>query len=430
MKFLCILKHYMKGIRFPVLILAVMLTWAMLSGVIAIAKLQNIRSDVRAFYGADAENLYVLNSFSNPSALSIGENEDLTQKMEAALEDQEAVEQVYTVRVVNPVLYNGISISIVLYEPGMLNAIPGLKKLGIDFGKQADGCILGSKVFAGIETGDVIQLSFSNQAMDSEKLSFPVAGQLKSPYRRLSLSLSATTLYAEDLFETGDTILMQSTDAVMEQLESVAKRIDYDKNLIVQFKPGVSETEKSRILTEIAPDYLYHSLEDVIGVSKAQISRTLKQELPLPIFLAIVALVAYLSLVILSIKKKERDLAVLALCGCSTRKCLMISLCSFQNFLVLPIIINSAFVIFWQKIQWVEVFSKIVADNPAIMHDQESLTKLHTIISVLDSNITVDNSGFVIIILYYLITCAIAFFAVAGAAKRKSPRDQLRGVLQ
>lgn len=433
MKFLRILKHYMKGIRLSALVLTIMMTWAMLSGVIAIAKLQNIRSDVRALSGADSENLYILNNFSSMKSLMLGDDRDMAKDTEAALEAHAAIEQVFTVRVVNPVIYNGSAISIVLYEPEMLEALPGLKKLGIDFSDQPNGCILGSKTFSGLDIGDTIQLNFSKQVMDPKSASFPVAGHLNSPYRRLGLSVSATTLYAADLFEDGDTILMQSTDRVMEQLESVAKRIEYDRNLIVQFKSGISDAEKEQVLTEIAPDYLRFSLDEVIGNAEAQISKTLKQELPFPTFLAISSLVAYLSLVILSFKKKEKDAAILALCGCSIRKQTALAFCAFQLFSLFPILINIAFVILWPKIQWMSslaLYTKLGISAETIMANPDFFGWMDQALFNLEHGITVDNSGFIVIALYYIITCAIALAAAIGAAKKKSPLNYLRGVTQ
>lgn len=428
MKFLRILRQYMKGIRLSAFVLTVMLTWAMISGVVAIAKLQNIRSDVRALSGADSKNIYILNNFASSQSLVLGSNRDMVKNTEAALEAQDAIDQVFTVRVVNPVIYNGSTISIVLYEPEMFEALPGLKKLGIDFDDQPDGCILGSKTFLGYNIGDRIQLNFSKQVMNPKLASFPVAGHLKSPYRKLVLSLSATSMAAADLFEDGDTILMQSTDRVMEQLESVVKRIEYDRNLIVKFKKGVSDAEKERIFTEIVPDYLPFCLDDLIRNTESQISTTMKQELPFPVFLATSSLIAYLSLVVLTFKKKERDLAIMTLCGCSARKRTAITFCSFQVFSLFPILINIGFVLLWQKIQWMDIYRSFIFSNEAIMENQELVTKLQTLCHIFDNSITVDNSGFIIISLYYLFTCVIALSVSIGTVKKNSPLNYLRGV--
>jgi hypothetical protein len=81
-------------------------------------------------------------------------------KQAEGLKGNPAVKSVLFIKSVNPESYHGTGISILLYSDALLEAFPELKKYGVDFGNDPDdmACILGSRIFEGVKTGDSIDL--------------------------------------------------------------------------------------------------------------------------------------------------------------------------------------------------------------------------------------------------------------------------------
>lgn len=417
MKFVSIIRYYLKGIRLSASVLSLMLLWAMLSGVILYGSVQHVYSDITSLQSDQTENTSILMYFSNLEQIQTGSFEKYTKSVEAALEADERVEQVFCVRVVNPVSYNEVSTSIILYEPEMLDAFPQLKKNGIDFSDSPNGCILGSKQFNKLKTGDMIELEIRNQ-----KVQFPVAGRLDSPYRRLSLSVSSTIPRAEYLFSEGDVIIMQDTQQVMEQLAELDASVAYNQNLIVRFKEGLIPQEKDAVLSELANKYLAYSFEEMFENSNLFAENTLKQKVPQPLFLAITAMAAYFSIMILSLKKKEKDMAVLCLCGMSRKKYGTVVFAVCQLFVFLPILICIGFLLIWPEVQWnfsVLFFSTYTASA--------KLGSLLLRLGYYLDSITVNISCLPVVIVYYAVTVLISLGITIGSMARHTPLTYLRG---
>ena len=338
--------------------------------------------------------------------------------MEAALEADERVEQVFTVRIVNPVSYEGSGISIVLYEPEMLDAFPQLKKNGVDFSESPNGCILGSKQFNKLKTGDMIELRIRNR-----DIQIPVAGKMDSPYRRVSLATSSTIPRAEYLFSEGDVIIMQETPQVMEQLTELNASIAYDQNLIVRFSSGVTEQEKEEILSDLSGEYLAYSFEEMFENSNVTAEKNLKQKLPQPLFLAISAFVAYFSIMILSLKKKEKDMAVLRLCGMSRKKYGTVVFTICQLFVILPVLLCVIFLLVWPELQW--SLSELLI---GYYTESQTLSSVLMRVGLYIDDIKVDMGCLPVVLGYYTLTVLISLGITVGSVARHTPLSYLRGV--
>lgn len=427
MKFVILLHKYMKNVRLSALVLALMMAWAVFSGMIAYGRAESVLSDTSVLSSAATENAYMLMQFPSREDIMTGADQDKAEEMEGLLESEPIVEHIFSIRVANPVSYNGYDISIILYEPEMLAFFPELNRMGIDFSENPDGCILGSKTFAALNTGDTIELNFSKTITNPKLAAFPVAGHITPPYRRMSFTTSASKPYAGDLFDEGDVVIMQATDTVMEQINAYARRIECDTNLMVVFREGTTQEEQEALLRRVAPAWFVAPLEQILSNSKQITENTLKQELPQPLFLAGASLVAYLSIVVLTLKKKEKDIAVLYLCGASRRRCAMLSFTAFQLIALFPVAANAVVVYFWPSLSWNST-SYLPMDTSTALGVY--LTDyIRFLLRILEET-KLGVSSLWIILGYYLITVAISVAVTIGTMKKHTPITYLKGASQ
>lgn len=414
MKFIRILHNYLKGIRLSAAVLAVMMTWAMVCGVIVFGKVQHINGDLNALSGANTQNAYLLLYFSSESDIKTGADLVYAQKTEPLLEAEAAVKAVFSVRLAAPVTYEGERVNLVLYEPEMLHLFPALKKTGMDFTGNPNGCILVGDRFQALKPGDTIPLQASGREVE-----FPVNSRLPASYKRFNMTRSSTYLTASDLFtDSGDTILMQATEEVMTRLEGFTKRLQYNCNMIAVFQEGTSQAEVDALLAEKAGKYLAYPLSQVLDNSRTMSENTLKKELPQPLFLAVSSMVAFLSIAVLTIQKKKRDISFLYLCGASRRKCGLVVFTAFQIFMAVPVLLNVLLILGWQRMLRF-LLSLIRFPNLWLFFD---------VLFFRATNIAVDSSCLWVVFGYYLGTTAIALAVTLRSMARHTPVTYLRGV--
>lgn len=433
MKFLSLLGKYLKGIRLSALFLALMMTWTIFTGMLAYGQSEYLLSDRKVIESADTHNAYMLMYFPSGEEVISGDSAEKTKQTEAVLEQEALIEHVFSIRVANPVNYEGYGISIVLYEPEMLDFFPELQKLGFDFADCPDGCILGSKTFKSLDAGDTITLNFSNNVMSPKQASFPVAGHISAPYRQLDFSASATTPYAGDLLSQQEAVIMLATDTVLEKLEPLVRRMEHDRNLLVVFEDSTGAQEQMQLLQELAPDYYPVALDQIVENSKKAAADTLKKEMPQPLFLTVSSLAAYLSVLILTFKKKEKDMAVMQLCGGSRRTCGLLTFAVFQLISLLPVLLNVGIVQLWPYTSRLDrIFSDLLF-SISLGPNASSLQPLFYFIAhiqgVLDQS-RLTASSYLVILGYYGITTVIALLVTVGTMKRHTPISYLKGASQ
>ncbi len=424
MKFLHTLWNYQKGIRLSSFVLALLLVWAIMAGVLTYAQVQNLTTGLQVLKSAQSENTYFSMHFSTGDEIVSGDDQEMTKDLEATLEAEEMVETVFSVRTVSPVAYKSEGITITLYEPEMLAFFPALKQLGIDFSQEPNGVILGSTIFSDIAAGETVTLNFSKQANNPKAQAFPVAGNRRTPCLKMTLSSASTALIAANLFVEGGSVLMQSTEQVMDQLKGYARRIEYDCSLIVVFKEGYAEEECRALLSRLAPSNMTLSLGEVIENSKSSVSNTFKQQLPQPLFLAISSLFAYFSILILNFKKKERELSIVYILGGSRKKCAMLSLAHFLSSAAVPLLLSSLFVLFWSNLErYLE----------SLKHLFDAGSSLYRVFNILSIQANIDGIGpscLIIIGAYLAITVCIALAVTLGAMSRHTPLTYMKGASQ
>ena len=414
MKYIRILHFYLKGIRLLAAVLCVLMTWAMICGVMVFGKIQYINADLAVLKQSAWERAFLLQYLTSTGSFLSGADQASAQNLEETLEIEDTVEQVFTIRTANPVSYQGDSISITLYEPEMLAFFPELNNQGVDFTAFPEGCILASRRFSGLHSGDAIDLSFG-----SKQAAFAVAGHIDKPYHRLSLATSSTLPHVRLMFTEGDAVIMQASDKVLAQLSTLASRIEYDCNLIVVFKEGVSPEKQMRLLSQAAPDYIKSPFGEIIQNSEEDITRTLKSELPLPVFLAVSAFVSYFSILVLTVEKKKKNISILYLCGYSRKKCGVVAFSAFQIFMVLPVLLCLMLVWIWPGIDW----SMLMHGDFTINTKSNIPFYLYSILK----NVKISEASGFVILLYYAISVVIAGLVSCISTAAYTPITYLRG---
>lgn len=286
----------------------------------------------------------------------------------------------------------------------------------MDFSSAPDGCILGSTLFGKLGKGDTISLEIAGK-----KVTFPVAGRLNYPYRRMGLTTSATKLLASDLFQEGDAILMQRTDSVMAIIEEYAKSINCQQNVIVRFKKEATQTQREELLRQVAPLSVLQNFSDIWEFSNEIAESSIKTKMPLPLFLAVSATMAFFSILVLTFHKKRRDTALLYLCGCSRKKCGLLVFSTFQLVALPAIVFSVGYIYLWPYIQWKRMAFKLF--------EVGGMNKIFLFFDRMGS-ISVTPDCLIIVLIYYLVTLLISVGVAIWSMVKYSPTAYLRGVLK
>lgn len=402
MKLLKVIWEHTKGARASYLLLAVMMTFSLFVTVMLFGYLNCMRSCYDILRNNRMGEAYYITSqdFIDQLMHSGGELDysEIRETLEALKEDS-AVRRVLTVQTVDPVSYNGTRVSILLYNDDLLQAFPALKKLGIDFSRNPDGCILGSKLFQHVRTGQTLSLRFYYPEPHTE--SFPVAGHMRAPYQYLDFRVSGTAITGTDLFSSGGMILMRESEALLTRLKEVAK-VNPKYTFIIEFDGKATPERKAEILEELEMKGPCPSLDSILERSEKSLRENLKAKLPLPIFLLVISTFSYFSTVILTFRKKEKERAVLYLCGCDKKRLARVTFWTLNGAAVLPVLLNLLFVWISPELDW-----------RGILNLEDYL---------------IDGSAVWLIVGYYLVTAGIAVLTVRSGMARHTPLTYLREV--
>lgn len=425
MKFLQTLHQFRKGIRLHSFVLAVLMTWAMLCSIVVFGRIQYYSADLDAVSGTDTENTYLL--------LGSPLKEESLSAAETTLMADPLVKAVYSIQAVELLFYEGRPVEVYLYQPEMVEAFPKLKDLGIDFSADPNGCILGKLFHSGNE---ITLTSEKGEAV------FPVAGRLTSPYRYLAL----TECYSDygnfpngpalgDLFRDTPAILLPQTREVMEKISALEPITRTPANLLVTFHSGSSTEAQEALLdgTNLASNYIF-PLAELTDAALAQRSETLKLELPQPLLLAVTSMVAYLSMTVLILQKKQPALAQMYLCGASRRRCGAVVFTAIQLICLFPVICSTAFILIWPRLYWPALHPLNVAVNGHFtqwLYNQPGLVSLwSSLYRFLGSTVTIRPSCLLVVLGYWLLTAAISLALTIGFMKKHTPLTYLKGATQ
>lgn len=415
MRFLYLLHKHMGGVRLYALFLVIMLFFAMVSCCVAVGEVQYAAADLNVIKDAKGKNAYLLTYFPKASDITTGLDSKRAEKLQVQLETHENVKDTFGIRVANTASYEGEEFSVILYEPGMLSFFPKLKELGFDFSMNPDGCILAGSQFDTLRKETAVTLRFGK-----EQVTLPVLNRLDQPYRHLSFGVSSTNLAAQDLFTDGAAVFMQSTDSVMEMLENKARRISCSSNLIVVFDASVEEQAVQQMITEMAPEYTMLSFDKIIADSEQLLRKEMVESVPIPAFLTITSFYSFFSIAVLTVKKKQKELAYVFLCGGSRRSCRWLSLGVCQVYALIPLLLTSLVVWLWPIIPWVSIRMELLYAEE-INYTLLSLVRLFM-------SFRLDHHGLWVASMYYLFVVCLSVAVTHFSMKRHTPLTFLRGV--
>ena len=405
----------MRGVRLYALFLVIMLFFAMVSGCIAVGEVLYANADLAVIRAAKGKNAYLLTYFPKASDIVTGLDSKRSEKLQVQLEAHENVKDTFGIRVANTASYDGEEFSIVLYEPGMLSFFPKLKELGFDFSTDPDGCVLAGSQFDTLRKGAAVTLRIGK-----EQVTLPVLNRLDQPYRHPSFGVSSTNLTAQDLFVDGAAVFMQSTDSVMEMLESKVRRISCSSNLIVVFDASVEEQAVQQMITEMAPEYTTLSFDKIIADSEQLLRKEMVESIPIPAFLTITSFYSFFSIAVLTHKKKQKELAYVFLCGGSHRSCRWLSLGVCQVYALIPLFLTSLVVWLWPNIPWVNIRTELLLA-------EETNFALISLIRLFMS-FRLDHRCLWVAPMYYLVVVCLSVAVTHFSMKRHTPLTFLRGV--
>jgi len=420
MKLLTILQNYRKGARLSSLFLVVLMSWSLFQGIFVYGRYQNQITNTAIFKSAETDNAYYLQFFLNAGDMLEDLDIKAAEKAVEALRQNSQVKYVFTIQYAAPFPYNSTNTSIILYDPEMLEFFPKLKNIGIDFSQNPDGVILGSDLFSDLKVGEQI---------DYGTCAFPISGKLSNPYAIMAFNTASSQMSVNNLFHAaGDSVIMQATDTVVAQLEATKCRMQISSNFVVVFRDGVSLEEQEAILNTDAPKHVPVSFDQILENTEPSMKKALAQEIARPLFLAIASMIAFLSILILTFKKKEKEMAIWYVCGGSSKKCGLVNFLYFGILALIPVLLNVALIMYWPHINWVAVNKLIVSMDLQEKLSEANYIKLLGSISYFRSRFKVDNNCLSIVYIYYGVSILIALGATVGSMRKHSPLTYLRGV--
>lgn len=413
MKSVTILHRFYKGIRLPAILLSVIMTWAIFCGLMACGRTLHIQKDMAALRSPVGDDLLFLIYFPGKEEMMMNAGPKYAAEFEKEYEALPYIQQIFSVKVAPSVECSGKNSSIVIYEPGFTEAFPNLKTLGIAFADStADGCVA-PRGFAS-EDGNV------HICVKDTEVSLPLAGYLSSANRYFALTNSATTITASDFFVDGEILIVQGTEANMQTLNTLGNRVQYNSNLVVRFSEDATPEERSAFIQEASYRYIPFTYRQVMEKTQERVTTALKQNLPLPVFLAISSFFAYVSVTVLCIQSREKLFATMYLCGYPPRRCGIIAAIGCQLPAVPAIVLNTALVLIWPRIPW---------GRGRLLTASWAQGKLYSLLFYLFSlfeSISLTKECFAIILCYAAVTAALSFGVVFFTLRRHSPISFLR----
>ncbi len=389
MKQLFKIKLYFSEIKVFTIFLVFLLSLTIWNSVLAVASIYGEVIDYRLIYKNTLKDAYYY--MSSSVIVYPKEMESIKNKLYSS----GTVEDVYSVGIGGDISIDDNRYTLIMYEPGLYNVFPLLKQMGADFSKNSEGCILADKSLNRYKPGDCIETSI---LYSSQKIILNVTGHLNNPYKFLEFADGGTTPYAQDLLGSGGFVLVQATD----NWKNTIKEIRYAPGVLFTIKDNASEEEVNRLINDLDYMGMIESINKMLDNSRAVMKNQMIMVLPRPLFNLLASFIAYLSVVILMIRKKEKSLAVEYLCGANRRQCLLSIICACLLVSIIPVLIVSVMILVLPDIQWLNRSGLIT----------ETITPELIWIAVLS----------------FVITVIIAVIAVFVSIGRQSPLVYLRGL--
>ncbi len=399
MKILRLLRAYTRGIRMPLLVLTFMMLVALFLAVLVVSQVCYIQAnyDAAASVQADPDQVYFYTVSGYSSGAAFGEWFTFQQQVR----EDPAVDRVFVCRTAQMVTCQvdgkEESISIILYEPGLNEFFPAVKQAGAEF-TDPSGVILCSPLFSGMEEEGTITLNFARSRTQAD---LPIIGHLEYPYRFMDFGSSGSKVSADDLFSTGSFLLMEGNAENIAWLTEVAA-LAASPNFYFTLKPDCTAEEKTALFETLKETGSVRTLAEILENSREKLRDAIRQRLPLPLFLLGISSFAFFSTVILIFKKKEKELAILHLCGGSRSQCMTLVLLTFVLTALIPTALAFLGVLAAPELAWQGIIT-------------------------LDFML-LDERSLALVVGYFLVTQALAVGAAWLQMRGHTPLGLLKGV--
>lgn len=351
MKLLRSIVSYTRGIRLALLALTLMMTVALLMGIIVVSQVRYIRHNYEVVSGStgDLDRLYYY------MRMDVDFGGTGTNQLMETIESYPALEGVYLVSSVGPISYTvegrKKSVTIELMDPRLLELFPDMD---LEFMDQ-DGVLLASPRFQEVNVGDSFDLYFSNV---SQSETFTAAGRIQYPYYAMALGGGSTLATVNDMFGRGQRLVMLATQENIARLSELAN-IRPGTNFVFEVSEAATDEQVEALLLEISRTGIAEPLRTMLERTEEEMDKQLRDLLPMPLFLFTVSTFAYFSTLILILKKKEQDLAISYLCGGKRWQCALTVLGSFGLVSLIPFGVSIGALALLPAFDWLQAMTII-----------------------------------------------------------------------
>ena len=297
--------------------------------------------------------MYYLEYFPSDEELYEGIWQGKYTEFSKDIQDSEAVEGLFTVYTAQGLCYEGNQVTVVLYQPEMVEMLLEGSAEQRLFEKDEQGAILAGRMFSGIRAGETLKL---DSTKPNHSMEVTVLGHVKYPYSILSLNASSTELNAEQLYTERDVLLLQATEYNLAAI-SENSTVFESMNMLLCFKENATETQILEVLEQWGQYGTYVSTEEIVQNSRKTALKTLKTETTFPLAMLVFVTISYIAMVIMMVTKKKKELSIMSLCGAGEGLCSWVVV--MGNFLIalIPVLVTILFIAFSSELDWNHVIN-------------------------------------------------------------------------
>ena len=384
------------------LFITLVFSFVLFTVVVSSARLADEYMEYSIIKNNTLEDAYFLARMIAPEDLRRGGFDKVREETFADLMSESIIDKAYTTIVASYFEIEGSVNTLMIYDQGLLDAFPYLKKTGVVFSDDPFSCVLSDKAFNGVKTGEKIEAEILNS--NGKVVTFTVSGHLVSPYKHLSFGGSGTYLNAGDLFINQETLMVRNSK---ELIDSLGDNVSYSyyPDILFTFKDDASKAEIEAVLSRLNMIGVAEPLSAIIERTGVQLESNAKNALARPVVFMFASTTAYFSLIVLMIKKKARQISVMYLCGASLRDIVSVIVGVCVVVAAVPAIVNTIFISVAPELDWRGALAGY------------SLDELY---------ITPDLIW--IVVLYLAVTLAVAGVSVVLSVGNKPPLKYLRSL--
>ena len=196
---------------------------------------------------------------------------------------------------------------------------------------------------------------------------------------------------------------MLADDKRLEEIKGQG-RVLLNMDILFTVREDTTEEQIGSFMTELRKDGYAESMETILENSRKATVESIKAYLLLPLFLVIASLIAYFSIVIINVFKKQREMAVSYLCGATKKDLYMTMLGYCLAVSVIPAVICAVWILM----------------GPLWQYEWKELPMVSTFV--------VTSDQLWVVLGFFILTVIVSFAAVLISMGRKSPVEYLRGL--